>query len=127
MTEHIEIGKWGRDHWSTLLYLETRCVDYRGQIAIEKMRTDGTIHPQYLHRGRDAHGKYPTILRDGSKVDDHDDWSCVEDMEREGLLKQIGWSRNPRVRLTEKGWECVSQIRQWRASERTLDSFEPKI
>ena len=85
----ISLSRWGRDHWSTLAYLETRAVDQGGVIKNAHMRTSVKRHPLFAARGglgspTDS-GKYPTSYRDG-EMPEHDDWDCLNDMVEAGLL-----------------------------------------
>jgi hypothetical protein len=84
--------RWGKDHWSTLAYLETRIVDHKGRIAHDHMRCHAGRHPAMLHAKRRARlfgvgdgSQYPTKLRDG-ELADHDDYDCLDDMIVAGLV-----------------------------------------
>lgn len=106
---------WGKDHFSTLLYLETRIVDYSGVVRGEQMRA------------RDS--SYSCRLRSGEKKN-HGDYDCIEDMIAAGLV--IGGGRNkfsdyergkgpnPNLepfkpfKLTEKGWRLAHLLRRWK-------------
>lgn len=117
----VPIGEFGKDHWSTFGYLESRCVDCGGVVAIEKMRCDADRHPGLAHMGCDK--KYPTILRGGRELSDHDDWDCVDDLEAAGLLVQVGTGVNPRVRLTGYGWNIAGCLREHKAGGRAFAEF----
>ena len=88
--EYISMNSWGKDHWSTLAYIEDCCVDKKGVLDNRKMRCNARLHRELanisnigtLVDGKDSH----TRLNDGTEIGNHDDWSCVEDMEHEGLL-----------------------------------------
>jgi hypothetical protein len=90
--ERVKVSEWGKDHWSTFGYAYLCAVDYKGKLDPTKMRRDGT--------------KYPTRLR-GREVVGHNDFDCIEDMEAEGLLENIGTGVNPRVKITDKGHRLV--------------------
>jgi len=99
-------ARWGKDHWSTFAYLETCVVDRDGLVAHERMRCDVRRHPVFAAArprglvltpgGADA-AQYPTRLRAErpgpggvwpvAELADHDDYDCVADMIREGLLE----------------------------------------
>ena len=66
---------WGKDHWSTLAFLETAAVDNKGLVQNAHMRAHPRLHPKYAHTG--STGEYPTRLKDGFELKDHDDWSCM--------------------------------------------------
>lgn len=118
----IPLSRWGKDHWSTLLYLETVVVDHDGRPKREKMRCDAEVHPVYAHI---ATGKYPTRLNDGVELAAHDDWNCVDDMEAAGLLTLGGTGLNPKVSLTEFGWQTVHRLRRHVADGGKSGEFRP--
>ncbi len=83
----IRIDLWGKDHWSTLSYLETCAVDNKGVPSLDRMRCDIDRHPGlYGSLSMMTPKKYPTLLKYGIKAMNHDDWDCVDDMEAVGLL-----------------------------------------
>lgn len=100
MSEKIKVPveNWGKDHYSTLLYIETRVVDYRGIIDTRHMRRSSAGHP--------------TRLRDGSVTDaSHDDFSIIEEFEDEGLVEREAGV----LSLTTKGWAVAGAVRRARA------------
>ncbi len=110
---------WGKDHFSTLVYLETRIVDGDGRLKSAHMRTksDGT--------------KYPTRLDDGTELVGHDDWDCVRDLEHAGYVT----TRTGRFKvrpgpyaLTDAGWNLAGRCRRHLGERpncvRTYDGFE---
>lgn len=137
----VPMELFGRDHWSTLLYLETRCVDHGGKPAIAHMRCDPHRHPDL------AHTKWtediPTRAK-GYSLAKHDDWDCVEDLIAAGLLRRL--PRTPAAKalsteeyasrmqerraitvgvytLTDEGWRVVGQLRRYRAEGGNSDKF----
>lgn len=102
----IPIQDFGIDHWSTFAYIETCCVDYQGRVEPARMRSDGD--------------KYPTRLRGFEARTGHNDWDCANDLEAAGLLEQI---RTDVYKLTPKGWEMISKLRQYRAEHNTFKGF----
>lgn len=137
----IPLDRWGKDHWSTLAYLETRAVDHQGVIKNANMRTSIKRHPLFVARGplgppTDG-GQYPTCYKDG-EMNEHDDWDCLNDMVEAGLLAvkpadtalwevPVG-SRGPikhrgriptkelkvRVKLTELGQKVAGELRAYK-------------
>lgn len=110
----VPMSVWGRDHYSTFAYLETRVVDYKGTIAKQHMRTDENRHPGLAFRlpfsGDDPNEeRYPTKLVGFVKLRDHDDWDCVDDMVVAGLIEKHGTGLYPIVKLTEQG-ELVAAV-----------------
>lgn len=106
----IPIEKWGKDHWSTLLYIETLVVDKRGQI---EMMADPHM--------RSVHPDYPTRLADGSTIEMHDDWDCLQDMFVAGLVEWVD-DDGERLGFTDKGWELAAKERRRRGELRNKDS-----
>lgn len=105
----VPIDKWGRDHWSTLAYLETRIVDHHGKIWEANMR------------GRDP--KYPTRLNDGTEIEMHSDWDCLHDMWVAGLITM---DEDVLVYgLTDYGWQVAGELRKHIAIERKAATFKP--
>lgn len=136
MNAHIPIANWGKDHWSTLLYIESIIFDVYARPAMDKMRQ----HSGRIRRGWDSpmarvvsvfSQDYPTqtIIRDPNnwdtiightEVHDHDDWDCIDDMETEGLLEQLGTGLQPVVKLTDYGYTVVAALKKNGCNFRTL-------
>jgi hypothetical protein len=95
--EPIAPQRFGRDHYSTLLYVETCAVDCGGRLDHDRMRCDLDRHPVLAAAGAhsalfgevDGHAN-PTRLRsvDGrtEEVADHDDYDCLDDLVAAGWL-----------------------------------------
>ncbi len=120
VTKAVPIGKFGKDHWSTFAYLETRCVDHGGEIELRHMRCDSDRHPQFAHSGITA--KYPTRLKKG-EIKNHDDWDCLDDCELAGLIKNTGTDLHRVYRLTTLGQSVASQLRKHKADGGNFASF----
>lgn len=125
VADHVPMSEWGRDHWSTFAYLETRAVDHKGYLDCRQMR--GGFY------GRPDDGtKYPTRLRgygedNSRKVDGHNDYDCVADMIAEGLVEphdettgakgrvpmKVQWNR------THRGSNGRFRPENWRAKYET--------
>lgn len=112
MTRIVPPQEWGRDHWTTLLYVETRAVDH-----------DGILDTQYM---RPRHPQYPTILKGGVRQEEgHGDYDCLNDMLDAGLITVEG-SWNNKISLTDLGWNIAGQARRHRAEVGGLwDEFSP--
>ena len=104
---NIHPEKFGKDHWSTFAYVETRCVDHGGVLHHPHMRDDP---------------KYPTKLRGGELANNHSDYDCLDDLEAAGLLT---WSITvgAKVVLTSLGWEVASKLRQFKAGGGNFADF----
>lgn len=96
MNAPVEVAQWGRDHASTLLYVETCNVDRSGKIEDARMRVDGHQHPTRLREG-ELHG--------------HSDWDVLADLEHFGLVQKVAdaWL------LTDLGWKVAHRLRVARA------------
>ncbi len=104
-TTPVPMGRWGKDHWTTFAYVETRWVDHRGMLDHDRMRCDRRRHPVFYAAkrrttafGSDADGaRYPTRLKTETACADgrwgvvelagHDDYDCLDDAIREGLIE----------------------------------------
>jgi len=122
------LESFGRDHWTTFLYIEVRCVDHGGIPNKVHMRCDRRRHPWFVHMdpADGLHeGGYPTRLRGGAELHDHDDWDCVADLIAEGLLENLGSAINPVYRLTAEGVRVASLLRVYKSTKKTVDGFSP--
>ena len=125
-SRHIGMGEFGRDHWSAFAYLETRCVDHGGRPDTRHMRTDLERHPGKGHLlSKESTRSYPTRLRDGTDVHEHDDWDCIDALEAEGLVRTEGTGPHPRWTLTERGTAMAARLRAHLAHERRYATFDP--
>jgi predicted transcriptional regulator len=104
------LATFGRDHWSTFAYIETRVVDHGGVPHRPHMRCHGDRHPFLVLPEQDGR-EHPTRLRDGAKLAHHDDWDCLDDLEREGLVQNTGSAVNRQYALTDRGREVAAQLR----------------
>ena len=125
----IPMSKWGKDHWSTLAYLETLAVDYKGwAIPVNAMmRTNEIRHPHLLGNtgfSSDAlnGGGYPTRLKEG-EVKGHDDWDCVDDAIEEGLVEDVGTGLNRAYKFTKLGKEVMAKLRQFKMDGGNFGDF----
>jgi hypothetical protein len=120
----IPISEWGKDHWSTFAYIETRIVDHKGEPNKEQMRCDTDVHPQHMNSSN-VHfpeSKYPTRTKVG-EVKGHDDWSCLEDAVKTGLLIEEGTGLTPVYQLTDYGRVVASKLREWKSKGGSFHNF----
>jgi hypothetical protein len=144
-TPFIREELWGRDHKSTLLYVETRAVDHAGVLGNAQLRIDASRHPTFLAPRSAQNGKdYPTRLRDGYMEYDHDDLDCILDMWAAGFVAVASpakewWDVAPGARgpiklgtywpkgqhvvcmLTGEGWVYAQRLRRARAEKPNPD------
>lgn len=151
----LPIGRWGHDHWSTLAYIEGRCVDHRGVLKNANLRTNTSRHPLFIARGFGSPGdgsQYPTEYRDGGQLTDHDDWDCLYDMVQLGLLTIVKpkddelWNVPPgergsiryrgrmqtkalevKVKLTDLGCQVAGELRTHLTKSRNYRAFSPSF
>jgi hypothetical protein len=137
--DYVPVKRWGKDHWSTFAYLETRAVDADGLIDNRKMRCNLRLHRPFAANtpgasvGSPVDGsRYPTRLKDG-ELPNHDDWSCLEDMVAAGLItaefrEKHGpafGSGEARIRLTDEGRIVAAKLRGHKAAGGSFASFGP--
>jgi hypothetical protein len=130
----ISISRFGKDHWSTFAYIETRIVDYKGVPNPNHLRIDTGRHPGIRGDGwgsPKSSAEYPTRLRiqeDGQleKVPNHDDIDCLEDLEEAGLLRNIGSGINMLFQLTDLGSQVASQLRAFKGKGGNFCDFTPQ-
>lgn len=133
----VPLVSFGKDHWSTFAYVETRCVDHKGVLDNNHMRTDQERHPALVGPripNMDGLGKrYPTRLRWNERLgrcdhlENHDDWDCVDDLEAVGLLEWKGTGINPMFKLTPLGAEIAGQLRRHKAMGKNFCEFTPRM
>jgi hypothetical protein len=135
--DYVPVFNWDKDHWSTFAYLETCVVDAEGMIDNRRMRCSARLHREFAHidpvlgRLLDS-SKYPTRLKDG-EIENHDDWSCLEDMVEAGLI-EAWWNTKPgqpfgggkaKVALTKMGFVCAALLREHKANGGSFGTFDP--
>lgn len=149
----ISPERWGRDHWSTLLYVDTRIVDHHGLLS--SLRQDSHMGP----KGRDPHmrteHRYPTRLRNPDvELRGHTDYDCLADAIAVGFLAIRARPENVNLRWgsqwpydrrnvpkdpdgddlmeagnaiqfywTDAGYELVARLRRWRSEGQPVDEF----
>ena len=137
--DYIPIERWGRDHWNTLAYLETRAVDHGGKIRNANMRTNARLHRHFVGTEfgnvvQDG-SAYPTRIKEGV-IQKHDDWSCLEDMIAAGLVRSWFWVArhgkmfgdcDARVEFTERGLQVAAELRAHKANGGAFGNFNPTL
>jgi len=110
---------FGKDHWSTFLYVASCVTGRDGFLDTAKMRCDPGRHPQFSN-GSDL--IWPTRLFNGKEILDHDDWDCLEDLEAAELIVNIGTGLYPQFDLTVRGWVELRELQQYhQAGGRLVD------
>lgn len=133
--DYIPPTDWGKDHWSTFVYLQTRVVDHGGIVNNQNMRTHPRLHRHLvgLTFGHMQDGSaYPTRLANGNTRAKHDDWSCLEDMVNAGMLKAytrvkdrnaVFGGTEARVELTTYGVSTYALILSHKAAGGAFATF----
>lgn len=135
--DYIAPARWGTDHWSTLLYLEQKIVNFGDTCVVgidPHMRTNRR-HIRVFSEARaymDTHAKrytnargvismdpsHGTRLNDNTWVQGHDDWMCVQDMAHSGLLTITAAQMQPKkkFKLSALGMEVAALLRAHKAA-----------
>lgn len=159
---YVPLELFGEDHWSTLAYAETVMVECAGfQVGYDPRMRQGRRNyrvmteqcPRPVRPGSRAMGvvmdnKYSTRLNDGSTVERHDDWHCVQDMVAAGLMGVIDVAQRdgrferrtdaidadpelvePKavLGLTPLGMKIADQLREHKRQGGRWRDFSPKI
>lgn len=115
----VPMEQWGKDHWSTLAYAETRAMDHDGYLGAVHMRMDKN---------------YPTYGK-SFNIRGHTDLDCLKDAEAEGLLTVGRASRKlgsrieltHRVEFTPVGLRVAAKLRAHKIEGGTFSSFVPYV
>ena len=133
--EAIPIERFGQDHWSTLAYFETVATDKKGIIDNRRMRCNPRLHRSLANMsgfGIIDGSKYPTRLKEG-QIENHDDWSCLEDMVAAGLVEAFTRIKYPeevfgnmeaKIKLTPLGFKIAHELREFKAKGGIYANFE---
>lgn len=139
--DYIPISHWGRDHWTTLAYIETVMVDMGGfQVGSDaRMKSNRRNYrvmardcPKPLRATNQAASlalvmepHHATKLNDGQQVPNHDDWACVQDMGAEGLFAEGIDNIEPGVvlKFSEKGNRVANALREFRRGGGKMADF----
>ena len=122
---NIPVTDWGKDHWSTLAYIETLLVDGGKGVAvphIKRMRCDEQVHPELAWRRFEKN--YPTYLAGGVLLDRHDDWSCLDDAVAAGFLLGEGTGIRPAYKATPLGLDVMAALRRHKATGGMFGNFK---
>lgn len=131
--EHVPMELWGKDHWSTLAYIETRLVD-NGGFKVEfdprmwqKRRNFRVLIESALSNvvrsGVPMDPNHGSCLVDGAVLKSHDDWDCVMDMAEAGLLTVEEFKPGEPVTLTNEGQRVVMALRQHKVNGGSFGTF----
>jgi hypothetical protein len=121
MKERQDKKNWGKDHWSLLGYVETRCIDNDGKLGIAQMRCNEQRHPIFKSTPIKWEDSYSTIIKEGT-IKGHDDWDCLQDLEDVGFIEILSFA-NGFVKLTEQGKKIAAQLRSHKADGGQFGNF----
>jgi hypothetical protein len=126
MKEKLKKEQLGKDHFSLLLYVESRCVDYNGKLDFDRLRINPETHPQFCgnpYMKRSWKENYGTLLSSGERLPNHDDIDCLEDIDRLGFIEIYSFS-NLFVIMTKLGNNAVSKLREFKTEGIRLGSLK---
>lgn len=147
LDDPVPLDNFGKDHRSTLAYAETVMVDLGGfqvgnDCRMRQCRRNYRVMRELCFEPRRVKAlpnmsmvmdrKYSTHLRDGTVIDGHDDWHCVQDMAEAGFFtvsgEQIDAERvQPGVilHLSPRGRIFAEQLRAHKSAGGTFKNFVP--
>ncbi len=121
--EIIPMKKFGKDHWSLLAYIEYRVMNHNGVLDKAQLRIK---NPALQNTGQtftmtqDWKPEYGSRLfgywnKDKSKnkellISNHDDYDCLDDLEKAKLVKSFGTGLNPAYKLTKFGSKVMGEL-----------------
>lgn len=136
---YIPMSNWGKDHWSCLGYIESVITECSGfQVGSDARMRQGRYHFRIMfeecpHPRRPSKApfaipmepKHGSRLKDGSFVEGHDDWHCVQDMANEGLFVEMVGDVEPKVmlHLSDKGRTLAEKLRKHKGSGGSFGTF----
>lgn len=118
-----KLSTFGKDHWSTLLFLETQIVDKAFPIDMRRLRVNEIKRAFSNNTPIQWQDSYSTKLKDGSIVSGHDDIDVIDDLEEVGLIKNNGTHLNIYPLLTDKGWKVCEAIRKHKGNGGNFKDF----
>lgn len=142
--DFVEVDRFHKDHYSTLAFIETRCVDHDGRIDLRRMRCNGRRHRLCIGEWRQKSSAMPgwndrhsTVIRvdeDTEMVEGHDDWDCVEDMIHAGWVEVKRFEPHQTklfhssisLQLTEEGTEVINKLREHKRAGGSFSDFQFK-
>lgn len=138
-TELVPMDQWGKDHWSTLGYVEAVSVENAGfQVGSDPRMKTNRRHTRVLAacpRPKRTAGftlgvvmepEHATRLKDGTQIPNHDDWACLQDFVGAGLF-QHGAEVEPKkvLKLSERGLALTAALRAHKADGGSFATFDP--
>ena len=139
-TDYIPMSVWSKDHISTMAYVETVMVDCGGfqvgaDARMRSNRRNDRVMTQQCPRPKRSGGpktmgitmspEHGTRLKNGQRLDNHDDWACLQDAAEEGLFTVGAEGIEPGevLHLSEKGLAYCAALRAHKATGGNFASF----
>lgn len=134
--EAIPVEHWGKDHWSTLAYIETIAVDTPVEVRFDGRMRQKRRHFRILHeetksrcRGVPMDPKYTTRLKGDRTTERHDDWDCVSDAICAGFLEHGEndgeLEPNGVLKFTPLGDQVIEALRRHKKGGGVFHAFDP--
>lgn len=131
ITKHgVPMGKWGKDHWSLLAYIEAVCVDSIKGIGKPNAHRVQTNHNRHPLMGNPFDGaEFGIRLKGGEELPgpDYDEWDCFDDLETVGLIQNLGSGLHRAYKFTNFGNIIVGQLRKHKTEGGNFAEFEPDL
>lgn len=126
---NITESKFGKDHWSTLAFLETQIVEKIFPIDLRRMRVNDS--KRAFRNGASIQqlgickwqNSWSTKLKDGTVILGHDDIDVLDDLEDVGYIKNNGTHINIYPLLTDKGRKVCESIRKHKGDGGFFSNF----
>ena len=117
---YVPVDRFGKDHWSLLGYIGTCVVDGQ-ELDPRLMRRQGNQFwkPEY---GSRLKGYFKDKSNKSLLLTDHDDWSCLHDLEAEGLIVRPS-AVSLVVGLTPKGQAFEAALREHKQADGNFAQF----
>lgn len=139
--QYIASAMFGRDHWTTLAYIESVMTDCAGfQLGADpRMRSNRRNHRVMSEVPRPKRAKMSSSvaaqlmspddgsrLKNGQVVRGHDDWNCVEDFAAVGFfdLGPNGLGPGKTLRFSPLGKAVAARLRQHRQDGGQAEHFD---
>jgi hypothetical protein len=137
----IPVEYWGKDHYSTLAYVETIMVDSAGfevgldprmranrrnfRVLLEGRRSPRRPSLTSWKMARAMEPQHTSFLKLGATSENHDDWSCLQDMAAAGLFTERADCIEPgnTLHLSDLGKRIVTELREFKASGGNFGQF----
>lgn len=112
------MSEWGKSHWHLLAFIHNRCVNSgnnRGIGFVERgtIQCSASRHPEVYSELYDYYTDIkPSIyLKDKTiPLEEYDEWDCINDMECEKLVENVGNMINPVFIITILGKRVLGEM-----------------